>query len=225
MEKEFTDKLAIEVEKFLVKRGGIWKYEGIGPHVLLTSGMHSGWFFDISYAICEDPRGAEFLAELLVRKLKKEIGDLLSKATRVVSSAMAGIILGHEVAKKLGIKFAYCDKEGNDQVLKRVSLKDNEVILQIEELITTLSTTQKVTRAILRNNPKVEILQRNGKIIVGTIIHRPPEFKENPDYEIIALWQKEIQSYHPEECPMCKQGSKALRFKENREKFFNNFIN
>ena len=222
MENETADALAIKVEKFLIEREGIWKYEKGGPHVLLTSGLHSGYFFDISHAICEDPQGAEFLAELLVMKLIKEIGDLLSKATRVVSSAMAGIILGHEVAKKLGIKFAYCDKEGNDQVLKRVSLKDNEVILQIEELITTLGTTQKVTKAILRNNPKVKILQRNGKIIVGTIIYRPPpEFKENPNYEIIALWRKEIQSYHPEECPMCKQGSKALRFKENREKFFN----
>ncbi len=220
MEKDSTDRLAIEIEKFLIEREGIWKYKEGGPHVLLTSGLHSGWFFDISYAIFEDPQGAEFLAELLINKLKRELGNHLSKATRVISSAMAGIILGYEVAKKLGIKFAHCDKKENGQILKRISLKDNEVILQIEELITTLSTTQKVTNAILKNNPKVEILQRNGKIIVGTLIHRPPNLEEDSNYEIIALWQKEIQSYRPEECPMCKQGSKALRFKENRGEFF-----
>jgi len=214
----------IEIEEFLRKIKGIWEHSEGGPHAELTSGKHSGWFFDVSYAFSEDPRRVEFLAQLLVNQLKKQLGSLLTKATRVISSAMGAIIFGHEVAKVLGIKFAHCDKINNQQVLKRVQLKNDEIILQIEELITTLSTTKKVTSAILTNNPNAEILKRKGKIIVGTLIHRPPKLPADyRDYEIIAVWEREIHTYEPSECPYCQQGSEALRFKENREKFFKEY--
>jgi hypothetical protein len=55
---------------------------------------------------------------------------------------------------------------------------------------------------------------------VATIVHRPDHLPiEYPDYQVIALLEKEIHDWHPSECPLCKGGSKALKPKQNWQRF------
>jgi orotate phosphoribosyltransferase len=156
---EKTGKVKEEIEKVLKKYNAFWRYSGKErePHALLTSGLHSDGYFDFPYLFFQEPRIVPELAQLLVKKLQKEVD--LSPVTVVVSSAMAAILLGYEVAKVLGRKFAYCEKEQGKQVLKRFDPQPDEKILQIEELITTLKTTKQVTEAIRGKNPEVEFLR------------------------------------------------------------------
>ena len=134
-----------EIERFLKKQGAFWQYSSKRrePHAVLTSGKHSDGYFNLS-AVFQDPKAVDFLASALVKKLERKVD--LSEVTRVISSAMAAILLGFKVAEILGVKFAHCDKINDDQALKRFDLEDNEVIIQIEELITTLGTTKKLLK-------------------------------------------------------------------------------
>jgi orotate phosphoribosyltransferase len=194
-----------------------WRYSGKSgePHALLASGLHSNAYFDLSYLFFKEPRKVPVLAQYLVKKLEKEFD--LSSVTVVVSSAMTAIVFGHEVAKVLGVKFAYCEKEGEVQRLKRFSLGNNDVVLQIEELITALKTTRQVTETVKSNNPQVEFLKdEGGKTVVGTIVHRPAKLLiEHKDYRIISILETEVHNWEPEQCPLCKQGSQALKPKLN----------
>ena len=91
----------------------------------------------------------------------------------------------------------------------------------MEELFTTLKTTRQVTQAILEKNKNVEFVRdRDGKIVVLTLVHRPEKLLEYPDYRILPLVEMEIHNWTPEECPLCKAGSRALKPKENRKLFF-----
>jgi orotate phosphoribosyltransferase len=117
--------------------------------------------------------------------------------------------------------FVFTEKEQKEQRWsRRFNLPKRARLLQVEDLISTLSTTRKVKKAILAQNPDIEFLEKEGKIIVATIIHRPEKLpKAYPDYFIIALMEKEIHVWEPEECPLCKRNSPVLKAKPNWERF------
>ncbi|MBZ9572599.1 hypothetical protein KJA17_00170, partial [Patescibacteria group bacterium] len=101
----------------------------------------------------------------------------------------------------------------------RFDLPAGARILQVEELITTLKTTRAVKEEILKANPEVDFLGMDGKTLVATAVHRPAMLVEYPDYKVIPLMELEIHNWEPEECSLCKEGSKALEPKPNWQEF------
>jgi len=203
----------------------IWSYNGNpqSPHVLLTSGYHSDGYVNCPNVL-KFPNLKRILAKRLVKKFLKLISK--SRVDYVVSSAMAAIPFGDEVASLLNAAFIYCEKEKGIQKLKRFKIPDKARILQVEELITSLKTTRQVKKAILENNPRINWIEINGKPVVLALIHRPPKLPiEYPNYNIISLIELEIHNWKPEKCPLCKAGSQPLKPKENWQDFlkFNKF--
>jgi len=208
-------------EKLLEICEAIWIYQGKPgePHALLTFGKHSDGYINLS-AVLQFPNLCEILAKSLIEKLKKE-GIDLKRVDAVASSSYAAITFGQEVARQLKVMFVFTEKEQKEQEWsERFKLPKKARLLQVEELISTLSTTRKVKKAILAQNPDVDFLEKEGKTIVATIVHRPGKLpKTYPDYLVIALMEKEIHVWEPNECPLCKRNSPALKAKPNWEKF------
>ncbi len=208
-------------EKLLEICEAIWIYQGKPgePHALLTSGKHSDGYINLN-AVLQFPNLCEILARKSIEKLKKE-GIDLEKIDVIASSSYAAIALGQEVARQLRAIFVFTEKEQKEQRWSgRFEIPSGSTILQVEELITTLGTTRKVKKAILAQNPNVNFLEKEGKTIVATIVHRPEKLpKTYSDYHVIALIEKEIHVWESNECPLCKKGSQVLKAKPNWERF------
>jgi len=208
-------------ERLLKEHNAIWAFRGLPeePHALLASGKHSDGYINLNAAL-QSPQFCETLAGQLIEELRKQ-GITKEKIDTVVSSSFAAITFGHEVARQLGVDFVFTEKEGDEQKWSgRFELPEGARILQVEELVTTLGTTEKVKQAVLDRNPNVRFIEIDGKTIVATIVHRPDHLPvDYSTHRVIALIEKEIHIWDPEKCPLCQQGSPALKPKPNWQRF------
>ncbi|HHE67586.1 MAG TPA: orotidine-5'-phosphate decarboxylase [Candidatus Parcubacteria bacterium] len=210
------------VKKIFKKKQAVWFYgkEKEEPHAVLTSGKHSDGYINLSLVL-KSPCLSQILAAMLIKKLKRE-NISLKKVNAVVSSSYAAICFGYEVARQLGVDFVFTEKkeDGGQRWSERFELPSNAVLLHVEELITTLKTTQEVEKAILAFYPEAEFLKVNDKPLVAAIVYRPENLSIKGTHEIVSLIETEIHSWEPENCPLCQSGSSALKPKENWKAFF-----
>lgn len=193
-----------------------WVHDGNpkNPHAILTSGLCSNAYFNIS-RVTSNPIAMEGLSYNLMKKILPRIGgeDIV-----VVGSAYAGIIPSYMVALLLGASHAYTEKGPNGEMVwtGRFSIPRGAYVLQVEDLITTFKTTEAVRRAIIAGNKNPVKFYP----FVGTIVHRPAKlpteyFFDGERIEIIPLFEKEVWAVPQEECPLCSQGSERLKPKEH----------
>lgn len=186
------------------------------PHAKLTSGKCSNGFFDC-LRVLRHPNLNEVLAKQLVAKLKEQgISD--KDVDWVVGSPYAGITFSYEVAKAFQAVHGFAEKQlssgGRRMIWPRSSMAipKGARVLQVEELITTSKTFQKVRKAIEEGNQEpVEFLS-----VVGALIHRPPHLPADYDgRRVVAAVEKEIWAVESQNCPLCRQGSERLEPKTN----------
>tara|TARA_B100000745_G_scaffold98011_1_gene62358 strand:- start:24537 stop:25178 length:642 start_codon:yes stop_codon:yes gene_type:complete len=188
--------------------GALWVHDGNRkrPHALLTKGGHSNGFFNASL-ILERPRLAHKAVQALTVKLV-ETGVDRATLSRVVGSALGAITIAHDCSFIFGVKLGWTEKQKDGSMaLKRFDLDPGEIVLPVEDVITTGGTTRGTIK---------EIRERGGSPtnVVGTLVNRSGlEFLDG--YKIISLIDREMPIWTPEECPLCKEGSEAVRPKEN----------
>ena len=99
-------------------------------HFILRSGLHSRQFFQCALALQQMPV-VEKLGAALAAKVK-----LLGVAT-VVAPAMGGLVIGQEVARQLGVRFIFVEKEDGKLALRRgFKIGAGEKILVVEDVVT-----------------------------------------------------------------------------------------
>lgn len=139
-----------------------------------------------------------------------ERGELLCP-TWVIGSEHAGATFSHSVALTLGSMHDFTEKgEEKTQVWKRFDIKPEEIVLQVEELITTTGTLQAVRDGIRRGNSSPVTFAP----VSLTLIHRSSiyEFENAP---ILYLAHYDINVWEPLDCPLCAAGSKRMRPKQH----------
>jgi orotate phosphoribosyltransferase len=119
-------------------------------HFVLRSGLHSRQYFQCALALQQMPVVEKLGAEL-VRKVRP-LG-----AVTVVSPAMGGLVLGQEVARQLGVRFIFVEKEEGKLALRRgFKIFDGEKILIVEDVVTKGGRVQE----------SIEIVRgRHGKVV------------------------------------------------------------
>jgi len=123
-------------------------------HFVLRSGLHSRQYFQCALALQQMP---------IVEKLGAELaGKVRSLApATVVSPAMGGLVLGQEVARQLGIRFIFVEKEEGKLVLRRgFAISPGEKILVVEDVVTKGGRVQET----------IEIIQAHRGEVVGVAI-------------------------------------------------------
>lgn len=214
-----------EVLALYREHGALWLFDYKGdpkaPHALLTSGKHSDGYVN-STPVLQQPK----LVEQLVAKLvisRRVRGVLASKIDWVVGSPYAAITFSYKLAEMLEAQHGFAEKnplydgvpsQSPRFLWRRFEIPDGATVLQCEELVTTLGTALDVRKAIELENPhRVTFLP---SIACG--IYRPRKLPAGQT-DVIALAAIEIQSWEPEECPLCKHGSSALHPKKHWGKF------
>lgn len=179
-------------------------------HAELASGMCSNGFF-FCRKMLRYPNLNRILAQQMVRKLAASGLDL-KKVGGIVGSPYSAITFSYEVASILNVPHGVPEKNASDPKGKLMDWKEEfpagTRILRIEELVTTGGSWDAVSQAIIAKNPHpVEFLP-----IVGVLVHRPPALPA--DYwscRVVALVEKPVWAVKPEECSLCKQGSKRVK--------------
>jgi len=174
-------------------------------HFLLSSGLHSDTYLQCALAL-QYPDLAEKLARKLVTRLH---GDRVtrSKIDAVVSPALGGIVIGQEVARVLGCRAIFTERENGKMTLRRgFQIKKGEKILVVEDVITTGGSTKEVIDAVRNAGGEIVgiacIIDRTG--LIG-LPKRQGGGQVKFDYPLISLLKLEIENYAPQNCPLCKK--------------------
>jgi orotate phosphoribosyltransferase len=112
-------------------------------HFVLTSGLHSSLYLQCA-RVLQHPREAEALAQGIAEQFQTE------NIQTVASPAIGGLIIGHEVARALGARFIWTERENGEMVLRRgFSVSPGERILVVEDVVTTGGSTRETVAALL----------------------------------------------------------------------------
>ena len=112
-------------------------------HFVLRSGLHSRTFFQCALVL-QDPVATAELSGALVEKVKVEKWVFHS----VISPAMGGILVGHEVARHFGRRHIFAEKDGGKLRIRRFEVKKGEKFLVAEDVITTGSAVREVIQLV-----------------------------------------------------------------------------
>lgn len=157
-------------------------------HFLLTSGLHSTNYLQCALVL-QYPSEAEALAHAIAG----EFGE--QKIETVVAPAIGGIIIGWEVARALGVRSVWTEREGGRMTLRRgFTINPGERVLVVEDVITTGGSTRET----------VEALRDAGAHVVGaaSIVDRSGGRAE-VGVPRVALVTLDVPAFAPDSCPLC----------------------
>jgi len=135
-------------------------------HFVLRSGLHSRQFFQCALALQQMP-----IVEKLGAALAAKVRSL--GAVTVVAPAMGGLVIGQEVARQLGVRFIFVEKEDGKLVLRRgFKIAPGEKILIVEDVVTKGGRVQETIDIVRANNGEVAgvamvVDRSNGAVNLG----------------------------------------------------------
>lgn len=169
-------------------------------HFRLTSGLHSPEYLQCALVL-QHPEHAERLG----RELACALAPWLRSGVDVVASpALGGVIIGHETARALGVRFVFAEREsGGEMALRRgFAVAPGEAAVVVEDVVTTGGSTREVVALIERSGGRV--------LAAGSIIDRSGGAAE-VGVPHVALATLRVTTYPPERCPLCRQGVPLLK--------------
>ena len=114
-------------------------------HFLLSSGRHSAYYLQCARVLM-DPERAGRLALALVQKLPRELRGQVQK---VVSPAMGGVIIGHEMGRALGVEAIFVERpEGEFELRRGFAVEAGEKVLMVEDVVTTGLSGREAMKAV-----------------------------------------------------------------------------
>jgi orotate phosphoribosyltransferase len=172
-------------------------------HFLLSSGLHSDTYFQCAKILQWPDTALEFGRALAA----KFAGD---KIDAVVSPAMGGLFIGHEVARALGVRHIFVERVDNVFQMKRgFEIKPGERLAVIEDVVTTAKSTAEVLAFIQADG-------RGRVVAVGSIANRVEDARADEvkqklgNLEPKFLLKVSAKAYDVAVCPMCKESKKPL---------------
>ena len=129
-------------------------------HFVLSSGLHSETYLQCAIAL-ESPEIAARFAAVIAERFQKD------NIQTVTSPAIGGIIIGYEVARQLGVRFIWTERESGRMTLRRgFTVKEGERVLVVEDVITTGGSTRDTIEALRSAGADViaaaSIIDRSG---------------------------------------------------------------
>jgi len=155
-------------------------------HFILRSGLHSRQFFQCALALQQMP---------VVEKLGGELAGKVRHlgATTVIAPAMGGLVLGQEVARQLGARFIFVEKEEGKLVLRRgFKIGPGEKILVVEDVVTKGGRVQET----------IAIVKANGGRLLGVAMAVDRSDAEiNFGVPVSSLIKMRVETFDPQNLP------------------------
>jgi len=166
-------------------------------HFLLTSGLHSPRYLQCARVLM-DPALATRLGAELAERLRPLLGDVRPGA--VVAPALGGVLVAHEVARALGCRGLFTERQDGTMTLRRgFVLEAGEPIVVVEDVITTGGSTREVMEAVRARGARV--------VAAGSPVDRS---RGAADLGVsrTSLLEIDVPAYPAEACPLCAAGSR-----------------
>jgi orotate phosphoribosyltransferase len=165
-------------------------------HFQLSSGLHSARYLQCA-KVLEDPARAE--------RLGRSLAALLAvKPTTVVSPALGGVIIGHEVARACGVRHIFTERDASGHaVLRRgFELRQSDRVVVVEDVVTTGLSTREV----------IQVVRASGAEVIGVaaIVDRSGS-RAAFDVPFVSLMQLDVPANPPESCELCRAGLPVVK--------------
>ncbi len=180
-------------------------------HFKLSSGNHSQFYLQ-SAKVLENPKTAKLLADALALEIKKSGLEV----DTVCAPALGGLIAGFALATALDVRSIFAERVDGKMTIRRgFEIRKGERVLMCEDIITTGGSAMEAA----------EVVKSLGGEIVGVAalanrgfckrenssVTTKPNCKLPQDIPFFALEDFTFEMYSPDECPMCKAGSEAIK--------------
>ncbi|MAF13401.1 MAG: hypothetical protein CMI53_00705 [Parcubacteria group bacterium] len=195
--------------EYLVGLHAYWGYAGEAcserPHAKMNNGQHSGGFFDGRLVTRETSVCTTVCGDLLERLQQ----DGKVNPNSVWGSAMGAVVLAYELARQMNKQTGFTVKHVHDEGMSvgRFPVTEGEYILMVGDVLVTGTTTKN----------SIIALTANGAVVLPYILVlvNRSGLTEIEGRKIISLINRELPLWDEVECPYCKEGSKAVRPREN----------
>ena len=165
-------------------------------HFRLSSGLHSTGYLQCALVLSRPPD-----AESLGRALGARVRSL--GATVVLSPALGGVVIGHEVGRSLGVRALFAERQDGTLVLRRgFALAESDRVLVVEDVLTTGGSTRET----------MLVAQAAGAHVVGvaSIVDRSGGAARF-DVPFESLLAVDLPTYQPDACPLCAIGTPVVK--------------
>jgi orotate phosphoribosyltransferase len=165
-------------------------------HFRLSSGLHSSGYLQCALVL-QYPDHAEALGAAIAARTR-DLG-----ATVVLSPALGGVVIGHEVGRALGVRAMFAERQDGALVLRRgFVLADNDRVLVIEDVLTTGGSTRET----------IQVAVGAGARVVGaaSIVDRSGG-SARLDVPFVSLLDIALPTYEPGACPLCAEGVAVVK--------------
>ncbi|MBM4447957.1 MAG: orotate phosphoribosyltransferase [Chloroflexi bacterium] len=183
--------MASETEEILQKSGALLK-----GHFLLTSGLHSPAYWE-KFRILQFPGYTEQLCRMIADHFRHQ------RVQVVAGPTTGGIILAYEVARQLGVRGIFAEKEGTERSFRRgFNIDAGERVLIVDDILTTGSSIREVIAAVKK---------LGGNIIgIGVLVDRS-ERTQDHGFPLFRCHRAATVAYRPEDCPLCAAGVPLIK--------------
>jgi len=180
-------------------------------HFKLSSGNHSQYYLQ-SAKVLEDPKTAKLLADALAEIIQKDGIEI----DTVCAPALGGLIAGFALATALDKRSIFAERvNGEMQIRRGFEIKPGEKVLICEDIITTGGSAMEAARAIEALGGTVvgfaALANRGFCKRSGSALERKPNCALPDNKPLFALADFDFQMYAPESCPLCADGSEAIK--------------
>jgi orotate phosphoribosyltransferase len=167
-------------------------------HFLLTSGLHSDRYLQCALVLQVPDQAAALGAALAARLMA--IGE---KPDLIIAPALGGILVAHEVARAVGVRGLFAERQEGVLKLRRgFRIEPGEKAYVVEDVVTTGGSTRET----------MEVVTQAGGIVIaaGSLIDRSGG-RTDLGVPRTALAVLDVPNFSPDECPLCKTGSQAVK--------------
>ncbi|HEX3146052.1 MAG TPA: orotate phosphoribosyltransferase [Pyrinomonadaceae bacterium] len=165
-------------------------------HFQLSSGLHSSVYLQCALALQATREAIEFGAPIADQVRDREIET-------VASPAIGGLVIGYEVARQLGVRFIWTERENGTMTLRRgFSLRSGERLLVVEDVITTGGSTRDTIAALRASG---------GDVIAAASIIDRSDGRADVGVPRISLATLDVSANSPDQCEACKRGEPVVK--------------
>jgi len=165
-------------------------------HFRLSSGLHSSGYLQCALVL-QNPRDAEALGAAIGRTVSE------LRPTVVLSPALGGVVIGHEVGRALGVRAIFAERQDGVLMLRRgFMLAGSDRVLVVEDVLTTGGSTRETMQVATAAGARV--------VGVASIVDRSAA-SVRFDVPYHALLSMDLPTYQPNECPLCAKGLPVVK--------------
>ncbi len=191
MDKKKAGIQSVDPELLFRKSGAV-----LDGHFLLTSGLHSPVYWE-KFRILQYPQYTGILCKMIAEYFRDKDVQVVAGPTT------GGIILAYEVARLLGVRSIYAEKEGGERIFRRsLVLNPGERVLVVDDILTTGGSVEQVL---------VAVKKLGGSLVgVGILVDRS-EKKLEFGVPLFSCLRSKTITYNPESCPLCEAKIPLIR--------------